>query len=153
MKKPKHEFMDKYKCIIDWDDEDQIFVARYPELKGCASHGDSTEEAARNAHFALELYLDSLKERNIEAPRPIALVKASGKIPARTSPETHKALLDLSIETGESMNALVDVALNEFVRTARNRLPGKLKISTDTKSTKKVAVARTTRSRAKTASL
>lgn len=58
----------KYELIIIWSDEDSCFIARFPELDGCSTHGNTRVEAATNAEQALDLYVESLLERGIKLP-------------------------------------------------------------------------------------
>ncbi len=60
----------RYEVIIYWSDEDQVFVADVPELPGCMSHGDTHEEALREAGVAVSLWLDTAKEFGRAIPEP-----------------------------------------------------------------------------------
>ena len=62
--------MHKYEIIIYWSDDDSAYVAEVPELPGCMAHGDSSEEALRNAHDAIALWLDTAVELGREVPEP-----------------------------------------------------------------------------------
>ena len=37
---------DHYAIEIEWDDLDEIFIARVPDLPGCAAHGDTQRGSA-----------------------------------------------------------------------------------------------------------
>lgn len=39
----------RYSVVIQWSEEDQAYLARAPELPGCITHGDTYEEALKNA--------------------------------------------------------------------------------------------------------
>jgi predicted RNase H-like HicB family nuclease len=45
----------KLRLVVEHDPEAKRWAAFFPELPGCASAGDSEEEAVRNAKEALEL--------------------------------------------------------------------------------------------------
>jgi predicted RNase H-like HicB family nuclease len=45
------------RVILEFDDETRSWSAVCPELPGCASAGDSREEALRNIREAIDLYL------------------------------------------------------------------------------------------------
>ena len=48
------------------------FTAEVLDLPGCISEGDTLEEAHRNIQEAIELYLETLKDRRIPLPeRPL----------------------------------------------------------------------------------
>lgn len=57
----------KFRVVIEYDAGTESFSAVCPELPGCASAGDTEEEARRNIKEAIELYL---------APSEIDLPKA-----------------------------------------------------------------------------
>ncbi len=52
----------EHPMVIEWSDEDQAYLARFPSLRGCVTHGKTPESAFRNGLDALETYL-------LEAPR------------------------------------------------------------------------------------
>jgi predicted RNase H-like HicB family nuclease len=62
--------MHKYEIIIYWSDEDQVFIAEVPELPGCMAHGDTQESALKNAHEAIQLWIDTAKEFGDPVPVP-----------------------------------------------------------------------------------
>jgi predicted RNase H-like HicB family nuclease len=62
--------MHKYKLIIFWSEEDQVFIAEVPELPGCAGHGDSPESALASCEEAIGLWLDTAKEFGRLIPEP-----------------------------------------------------------------------------------
>lgn len=60
----------KFRVIIE-QDEDGAFVVEVPSLPGCVTQGETRDEAIRNAREAIEVYLESLRERNEPIPLPI----------------------------------------------------------------------------------
>lgn len=54
--------MYKYEVIIYWSTEDNVFVAKIPELPGCMAHGDTYESALSSAQEAISLWIDTAKE-------------------------------------------------------------------------------------------
>jgi predicted RNase H-like HicB family nuclease len=60
----------KLRLIVEHDPETKRWAAFFPELPGCASAGDTEEEAVRNAKEALELWFE---------PAPVKL-SASAKV-------------------------------------------------------------------------
>ena len=62
--------MHKYEIIIYWSDEDKIFVAEVPELKGCMAHGKTQTEAVKNINQAIELWLETAIEFGDKIPSP-----------------------------------------------------------------------------------
>jgi len=55
----------KFRIVLEFDPVAQSFAATCPELPGCASAGDTEEDARRNIKEAIELYL---APSNIEVP-------------------------------------------------------------------------------------
>jgi predicted RNase H-like HicB family nuclease len=62
--------MYKYEIIIYWSSEDEAFIAEVPELPGCMSHGNTPEDALKNAKEAIQLWIDTAKEFGDPIPEP-----------------------------------------------------------------------------------
>ena len=58
----------KFRLVVQRDKETQRWSAVFPELPGCASAGDTEEEAMANAKEALKLWFN---------PAPIELAEGS----------------------------------------------------------------------------
>jgi predicted RNase H-like HicB family nuclease len=63
--KPEH-----YSLLIQWDNDDQIYVVSVPELPGARTHGKTYEEAIKNALEVIELWLDTAKALGWDIPQP-----------------------------------------------------------------------------------
>lgn len=63
--------MTKYEVIIYWSKEDEAYIAEVPQLAGCAAHGDSQEEALRNAQDAISLWIETAREFGDQIPEPV----------------------------------------------------------------------------------
>ena len=61
----------QYSVLIQYDDRDNIYVARIPELSGCMAHGDTPEDAIKEIQVALELWLEVAEEDGLEIPEPV----------------------------------------------------------------------------------
>lgn len=48
-----------YAAVVQWSDEDECFIARYPELEAVIAHGDSKAEALEQLETAFELYVET----------------------------------------------------------------------------------------------
>lgn len=57
-------------------DEDGVWFAQIPLLKGCMTQGDSREEAPEMIDEAKILWLETALEENIEIPEPQAITSA-----------------------------------------------------------------------------
>ena len=61
-----------YTVIIQWSEEDQCFIVSLPEWgEFCHTHGDSYEEALKNAQEVLELLIESSLEDGEPLPEPM----------------------------------------------------------------------------------
>lgn len=57
----------RYSILIQWSDEDQCYIVSFPEFgKYARTHGDTYEEAVKNAQEVLELLI----EDNNNLPQP-----------------------------------------------------------------------------------
>ena len=52
----------KLRLVVEHDPETKRWSAVFPELPGCASAGDTEDEAVRNAKEALELWFEPSPE-------------------------------------------------------------------------------------------
>lgn len=48
----------KLRVVVEYDNETKSYAVYCPELPGCASAGDTEEEALRNIQEAIALYLE-----------------------------------------------------------------------------------------------
>jgi predicted RNase H-like HicB family nuclease len=58
----------KYKIVLEPQEEGGYSVY-VPVLPGCVSQGETVEEAMANIKEAIEVYIESLKERGIALPQ------------------------------------------------------------------------------------
>ncbi len=63
----------KYRVIIE-KDEDGIYVARVPDLPGCATEGKNRKELMKNVKEAIQVYLEALKKQGDPIPVETAQV-------------------------------------------------------------------------------
>ncbi len=106
---------EKYLVFIYWSSEDKAYVAEVPELTGCATHGDTFDEAANQAHDAIESWLEGAVEAGIEIPEPMTLKRYSGKFNLRIEPTLHKSLALKAVQKGKSLNRFVEEVLHMAV--------------------------------------
>jgi predicted RNase H-like HicB family nuclease len=67
-----------YSIIIQWSDEDQCYVVSLPEWgEFCHTHGDTYEEALKNAQEVLELLIETSTEDDEPLPKPITFGQSS----------------------------------------------------------------------------
>ena len=63
----------KYAIVIQWSDEDDCFVVSLPEFKDVmqpVTHGNTYEEALKNAQEVLALLIESAHEEGKPLPEP-----------------------------------------------------------------------------------
>lgn len=71
----------RYSVLIQWSDEDQKYVVSLPEFGPYAhTHGDTYEEALKNAQEVLELLIETYQEQGRELPQPQTLHPPDGDI-------------------------------------------------------------------------
>lgn len=69
--------MSRYSMIIQWSDEDQLFLATIPEFADRVvmpcTHGKTREEATFNGEEVIELYLEAWQAEGEPIPEPKTL--------------------------------------------------------------------------------
>ncbi|MDE1860311.1 MAG: type II toxin-antitoxin system HicB family antitoxin [Candidatus Micrarchaeota archaeon] len=63
-----------YRVIIERD-EDGVYVAKVPDLPGCATEGKTKKELMKNVKEAIQAYVEALKKDG--NPVPIGMVQVS----------------------------------------------------------------------------
>ena len=66
--------MGNYEIILYWSEEDKLYIAEIPELKGCFAEGKTRAEAINNAESVIAEWLEVANEDGI------AIAKAKGKL-------------------------------------------------------------------------
>ncbi len=59
-----------YHINIFWSDDDGVWIADVPDLRGCMTHGATPGEAAYNALEAMEGWLEVAREEGMVIPEP-----------------------------------------------------------------------------------
>ena len=57
-----------YPAIVFYSDEDQGFIAKAVDLKGCSSFGETPEQALKEFETAVELWLSVAENDHAEIP-------------------------------------------------------------------------------------
>lgn len=57
-----------YSLLIEWDDEDRIYIATVPELPGCQTHGATYAEAAAKAADLIGEWVAVLRDSGLPVP-------------------------------------------------------------------------------------
>jgi predicted RNase H-like HicB family nuclease len=65
----------RYSLIIQWSDEDQLYLVTIPEFSNIAmqpcTYGKTYEDAIANAQEAIAGYLDYCQEEGFSPPSPV----------------------------------------------------------------------------------
>lgn len=63
--------MMKYGMLIQWSDEDQLYLVSYPDFhQGPMTHGKTYEEAAKNGAEVLKTMVEHYQEHGLLLPTP-----------------------------------------------------------------------------------
>jgi predicted RNase H-like HicB family nuclease len=109
----------RYTVNIAWSPEDDCFVARVPELKGCLTDGETYEKAARNAQEAIESYVEALRAEKAPVPVPVSEQEFSGKLNLRLGPELHRDVAVRAASEGKSINDILLEAARSSLKEDR----------------------------------
>lgn len=100
-----------YPRIIEWSDEDNLFIGSAPPLVGQCCHGETEEKVARQ----LAVIVEDLVEDVIDGKMPEPILpkgkKYSGRFIVRVDPDLHKRVALQAMARGESLNQFVVEAL------------------------------------------
>ena len=107
--------MPKYSFNIAWSEEDGEFIAKCSSFSGLSAFGETEEEALYEAKIALELFIESYKERGIALPKPLRNPTYSGQLRLRLSKSLHERAARMASKDGVSLNQYINNALNREV--------------------------------------
>lgn len=96
-------------------EEDGTYYVSVEELPGCASMGDTPEEAMAMIEEAMEGWIESNLERGLEIPLPESMKEYSGKFLVRVPASLHRRLVEQAKKEGVSLNQLVVSLLSEKI--------------------------------------
>ena len=95
------------------DESGHYFYGRIMELDGCQSTGDTLDELYNNLNEALEGYIETKLENNLEIPRPANQEDYSGKFMVRIPKSLH---MRLELEAEREGVSLDQYALYKLTR-------------------------------------
>lgn len=94
-----------YKLEIVPDTEEGGYAARYPDLPGCITCGETLEAVSRNAEDAKRAWLEAALEDSIAIKEPVAdAPHYSGQFKLRIPKTLHQSLATRAKDEGLSMN-------------------------------------------------
>jgi predicted RNase H-like HicB family nuclease len=59
-----------YSIVIQWSDRNEAYLVNVPELPGCHTHGDTYQEALKNALEVIELWIEAAEKDGLPIPPP-----------------------------------------------------------------------------------
>ena len=93
-----------YRLEIRPDPEEGGYVARYPDLPGCITVGDTMNQALENAEDAKREWLTAAIEEGIKIREPDSQEDYSGQFKLRIPKSLHRTLAEHAKAEGTSMN-------------------------------------------------
>jgi antitoxin HicB len=105
-----------YAVSVQWDSEDEIFVARITEIPECSGHGKSRAKAIDMAFDNLRDWIEDALESKDQIPEPKPIVELpSGKWVQRVPRTMHAELVILASNDGVSLNQFVVSVLSREI--------------------------------------
>jgi antitoxin HicB len=111
----------KYSFHLAWSDEDEAYIASCPEFPGLLAHGDTPEEAIREAGSALELSIETYNDNNLPLPEAHLRQAYSGQFRLRLPKSLHRRAALMAEREGVSLNAFAVAALAEKVGVEKTK--------------------------------
>lgn len=109
----------KHSIIIQWNEEDKVFVATVPEIEGLNAFGTTPEKAIKELNEAKELFLETLQEDGEEIPEPDFFIQHSGQLRIRIPKSLHTSLSQEAKKEDISLNTFIVHLLSERNTLAR----------------------------------
>lgn len=106
-----------YRIVVEWSEEDSVFVARVPALAGCAAHGETEADAAAEARVAADAILDVMRESGRALPEAETSLP-SGQIRLRLPRSLHADLARRAALEGVSLNHIMVMLLSSATTRA-----------------------------------
>ena len=101
-----------YSFKIEWSDVDTCYIAAVEEIPECQSNGNTPDEALNMIKDALKSHISCSLHFGDPIPEPVKIVDYKGKIHFRTTPEKHYMLDKQAKISGESINTIINTAID-----------------------------------------
>lgn len=102
-----------YRIELYEDDVEGGYTVAIPELPGCLSCGETTEEAIANIQDAKKAWLEAALEDGVDIPEPLSAKDYSGQFKIRMPKSLHKKLAERAKREGISLNQYCVYLLSE----------------------------------------
>jgi len=107
----------RYRIVTEWSDEDRAFIVGC-RARRVRAHGDTPEEAAKQAREAALAILESMRDHR-ETHAADASADYSGQLRLRLPKSLHERIARLATVEGLSINSLLLSMLGEAVGQRR----------------------------------
>lgn len=105
--KKLNEYANIYSYSVEYDQADNIHIARCAELPSLAAHGVTQEAAFKEIKKAVLTTLQWMSDDGEVLPEPFGLHKFSGEFRVRMPPEKHRKIAIEASLQGVSMNQFI----------------------------------------------
>ncbi len=95
----------KYLKIVEWSEEDQLFIGQCPGIIGPCCHGDDEAEVYKELCTIVDEWIKVYQKDGMPLPAATAGKEYSGKFVIRVGKALHKALAIDAMRYDESMNS------------------------------------------------
>jgi predicted RNase H-like HicB family nuclease len=106
-----------YSFKIEWSDIDACYIATVEEIPECQSHGNTPDEALYMIKDAFKSHVSSCLHFGDSIPEPVKIGDYKGNIHFRTTPQKHYMLDKQAKMAGESINTLINTAIDSYFNT------------------------------------
>ena len=104
-----------YIRLVEWSEEDGVYIGRSPGLFFGGVHGDDEVEVYKDLVIAIEDVVETAERDGEVLPPPTAARSYSGKFNLRVGSELHELLALEAMKVSESLNTYVVKTLKERV--------------------------------------
>ena len=101
------DLANKYSYNIEFDADDNVYLAKCAELPSLMAHGKTQEEALKEIKTVVFETLKWMEEDGEKIPESFGLHKFSGEFRVRMPPEKHRKIAIESALQGVSMNQFI----------------------------------------------
>lgn len=101
------DLTNKYSYNIEFDADDNVYIAKCAELPTLSAHGKTGEQALKEIKIVVLETLNWMQEDGEQIPEPFSLCQFSGEFRVRMPPEKHRKIAIESSLQGVSMNQFI----------------------------------------------
>lgn len=102
-----HKYIDKYRYIIVWSEEDKEFIGQCTEFPSLSHLDKDRMKAMQGIYNLVASVVEELAKNKEPIPEPIYSRRYSGKLNIRMPEEQHRKLSVEAAENGVSLNSLI----------------------------------------------